>query len=290
VTNALFQEPTPQQEPQQAPQDLDQATAEAPYGYTRDPETGEVRPKKTAGRRPRGAAAPKPVGVPPSLDELKAAKDSEPKAKAREDVAPAAPAKGGSRRAPKMTAPPEPKTPFRAGPIAKGVNRIYRRAGKIIRTWDPAVGQAVIECATKEDDDDVTVGEAWEELARVNPKIRAFLERVISGGAWGSLVAAHMPIVLAILLKDSVRQRLPLSGLLGAVLDVEEDAQDRTAGQDGLAGLGAVFAGMGPEDLAAMAQTAMGFMGMTTAQMPRDPGGTGREPVPGEVIGQEPAA
>lgn len=284
ASNALFQEPAAPQEPAAESVDLDQATAEAPYGYTRD-EDGTVRPKKTAGRRPRNAPAARPAGLPPSLDELKAGAAAPRPEKPSEDVPPAAPPKAQrSVKRPKMAAAPEQRKPFRAGPIATGVNRIYRRAGKIIRVWDPAVGQAVIECATKEDDDDVSVGEAWEELARVNPKVRDFLERIITGGAVGSVVAAHMPIVLAILLKDSVRSRLPMGGLLGAVLDRDDD-QDQGQGQqaDMMGGLGAVFAGMSPEDLAQMGQMAMGMMGPMMAGMPRDPGAPLRDVIPGEL-------
>lgn len=286
MTANLFQEPEiAPSGPESDDTDPLAPTLEAPYGYTIDPETGERRPKKTAGRRPRSTpAAPRP-GVSPSLEELKATKDAAPKAKQpTEDVAPAAPSRkrGRTRPGPKMAAAaPEPKTPFRAGPIAKGVNRIYRKAGKIIKVWDPQVGAAVISCTQKEDDDDTTVGEAWEELARVNPRIRAFLERIITGGAWGSLVAAHMPIVLAILLKDSVRERLPMGGLMGAFLDRDDDEQ-----QEG-GGLGGLFGDIGPEDAAQMMAMAQNMMAGMMANMPREQPAP-RPPmtvVPGQVVG-----
>lgn len=288
MTASLFREPTlppevPGQTAMEPELDLDAPTAEAPYGYTRDPD-GTVRPKKTAGRqrRPTPGAPPKATpGLPPSIDALKAAKEAEPKAKAKpkEDVAPAAPAKGAAK-GPAMKAAPEPRGPFRAGPIAKGMNRIYKRAGKIIRTWDPEVGMAVIVCATKEDEDDVTVGEAWEELARVNPRIRAFLEKMISGGAWGSLIAAHMPIVLAFLMKDAVRQRFPLMGLVSNLMGPDDDGED--GGMPG--SLADMMAGMGPEDMTQIFAMAQGMMGGLAAQMPRDPAGPPR--APGPVVDQ----
>lgn len=286
MTANLFQEPT--LAPADGEDDTDPLapTLEAPYGYTIDPESGERRPKKTAGRRPRNTPPPARPGVSPSLEELKATKaaaEAAPKpAKPKEDVAPAAPPKQRARRGPKMAAAPEPKTPFRAGPIAKGVNRIYRQAGKIIKVWDPVVGEAVISCTKKEEDDDVTVGDAWEELARVNPRVRAFLERIITGGAIGALIGAHMPIVLAILLKDSVRDRLPMGGLVGAFLDRDDD-QEQPGG-----GLGGLLGDIGPEDAAQMMAMAQNMMAGMMANLPREQAAPPRPPmsvVPGTVVG-----
>lgn len=259
-------------------------SAEAPYGWTSDG-AGGWRPKKTAGRRKVDDPPKSPSKVSPSLEDLKAQRAAE--GPRREDIAPTPPprSKRGTdgRFRKKEAAAPQPTTPFRAGPIAKGVNKIYRKAGKIIRVWDPVIGEAVISCTRKEDDDDTTVGEAWEELARVNPRVRAFLERIIQGGAIGGIVAAHMPIILAVLLKDSVRDRLPFGGLVGAFLDRDEDEGQAPAG-----GIGGLLGDMGPEDMAQVMQMAQGMMNGMFAGMPRDPGGTGRTPtdvIPGTVVG-----
>jgi hypothetical protein len=92
--------------------------------------------------------------------------------------------------------------------IAKGVNRLYRRAGKIIRAMDADIGQAVIECTRKEDPEDITVGEAWEGLAKGNPRIRAFLLRAIADGSWTELVLAHAPIGMAIVMKPAIMRMI----------------------------------------------------------------------------------
>ena len=47
----------------------------------------------------------------------------------------------------------------------------------------------------------------------------------------------------------------------------------------------AVLGGMGPEDVAQMMQFAQGMMGGLMAQVPRDPGGTQRDP--GPVVTQD---
>jgi hypothetical protein len=270
MTTALFQEPAAQPEPGAAdvPQD-DGPSAEAPYGWTTDAETGLRRPKKAPGRRPKGAAAPKVPGLSPALDELKAqAQDRKPV----EDVAPAA-AKAErlsgrfALKAPSAAKAPEPVPPFRAGPIAKGVNKLYRRAGKIVKIWDSEVGRAIVACTVKDedDDDDITVGEAWEELARTNPRIRAFLTKFITAGAVSTLVAAHAPIMVAVMLKDGIRRRIPLLKVVDAFL-VDDDDDGMPYPSD----LAQAMGGIGPEDMAQMMQVAQQMMNSMADHLPRN--------------------
>jgi len=242
---------------------------EAPYGYTTDPD-GTRRPKKTPGR-PRKS---------PSLDELKTQKD--PAAEAGDgggrtaDRPPSASRRmRRSRRDAETPAETEKPVPqFRQGVIAKGINRLYRKGGKIVRVMDPEIGQALIEITRKEDDEDVTVGEAWEELARTNPRIRGFLLRLIAGGAWGQLFAVHGPILLAILMKDAIRKRLPFMKLIEAFL-----ADDT---EDGAPAAGTPFEGMTMPDMQSMMAMAQQFA--EQAMGGRAPGGTLRPPALGPAV------
>lgn len=171
--------------------------------------------------------------------------------------------------------------PFRAGPIAKGMNKLYKRAGKLLRVVNPMLGEACISMTRKEDDDDVTVGEAWEELARVNPGIRGFLMKMVTGGAWGTLVMAHAPLLIALLMLEPVASRFPLGRLLAAIADDNDDMihpDDEEADPDFPSfPLGGLLAQMGPADMAqmsAMAQSMMDQMGArATGSMQR--GGEG---------------
>lgn len=218
----------------------------APFGWTTDRKTGERRPKRAAGR-PR---------IAPSIDELKANRTeaeaaSGPPAPREPDIAPAS-----GRRRRRDTTPDElgqaAKDLGKPGMITKGVNRLYRRAGKIVKAMDRDIGIAIIE-ATKntadKDEPDDSVGAAWEEVCKTNPRIRRFVLRCLAGGAWSQLVMAHAPILLAIILKDGIRRRLPMANFLEAFLSTDEadelDAADAAEG-GGLAGL---MAGMTPEDL-----------------------------------------
>lgn len=268
MTTAIFKEP--QNIPgQTAIEDVDPdaPTPDAPFGWTTDPETGERRPKKTRGRQRRDAVPVETVpGVSPSLEELRAAGGP---AQRREDVAPApAPAKkgGGGAAAP---AGPAVVPPFRAGPIAKGVNRIYRRAGKIVKIWDQQVGAAIIACTRKdedeEEDDSLTVGEAWEEIARTNPQIRAFLLKALSGSAWSALFMAHAPIALALMMKDSIRRRLPFQRLTEAFL-TDEDEDGTQYPSD----ISQMMGGLDPAAVAAMSAMVQGMMPGMFGDMPRN--------------------
>lgn len=252
--------------------------ASAPLGYVIDRATGERRPKKKAGRPPKTTVQRR----------TESAKADPPPAKTEADLVPGQIIKptGSRRRQRGGPAPdPEPVAPFRAGPIAKGVNRLYRKAGKILSVWDREIGAAVIECTRKDidpetgepDPDDVTVGEAWEEIARVNPRIRRILLRMIEGGAWGQLLMAHAPILLAILMKESILKRLPMGRLLAAFMDDSESGDDIGGPQGPPAGL---FAGLTPEDL----NQAMSMFGQ---MMPPDVSGytrTGTGTVPADLF------
>lgn len=240
----------------------DAATEGAPYGYTRDPVTGEERPKKAAGR-PRKS---------PSLDELKAEKAAQDgseqpiEGKVVTDRAPEQPKHGRRKAGGGEPRAEEPVPQFRQGVIAKGMDKLYRRAGKIVKVMDPVVGAAIIETTRKDDDEDLTIGEAWEEVARHNPRIRRVLLKFLKGGAWGQLFWAHAPILLAVLMKDAIRSRIPFGRLLEAFLD----------GEDGEAAAdGTPFEGMRAEDMGeamAFAQQMMaGMMGGRGVQMPRMP-------------------
>lgn len=209
-----------------------------------------------------------PRTVPPSVDELK---DGAPGADSGEDRAPGAGAKPPKGSRAKGKREPVDVPPFRAGPIATGMNKLYARTGKILRVMDPDIGNAVLASTRKESEDDVTVGEAWEELARVNPRIRATLLKMIQGGAWGQLMMAHAPIILAILMKDAIRKRIPMFRLVSALFDADDDGT--SAGSD-------FTGGMNGGDMAqamAMAQDLVGqMMGNMGAQASRASNGTGR--------------
>lgn len=255
--------------------EADAPSDDAPYGWMTDPVTGQTRPRKRPGRRSKNAKLP--GGKSPALEELQAlgSLPDEP-----EDTAPAPPPKGRRKAMMKAELPP-----FRAGVISKGVNRLYRRAGRIIRLFDQDVGTAVIACTMTDpdDDEDLTVGEAWENLAKTNPRIRAFALRIIQGGAWGGLFTAHLPILMAIAMKDGIRERIPFMAIAETLLtdDPQEPGQQPQA-----SGMSQMMGGINPDDVAQMMAMAQGMMGQMAMGVPR-PANTPREPVNGAVWAQD---
>ncbi len=274
---------------QSAPPAQSAPDVEAPYGYTKDPKTGEMRPRKRAGRSGvvagRAQAAPQgTAGLSPSLEDLQARAAEEGQQEAAEDRVPGAERRRGRSRGKKKSAAEVPAPPFRAGPIASGMNRIYTRIGKVVKAMDRDIGLAIISITKKESADDVTVGEAWEELARTNPRIRLFLLRLIEGGAWSQLFLAHLPIAIAIVMKDGIRSRIPFGKFLGSLLEEDDDGGDEQEG-GGADLFGGLLAGMGPADFAQLGAVFNGAMAQAANNVPRGAAGTVRVPVTEEAPG-----
>lgn len=240
----------------------DDTSPEAPYGWMTDPSTGERRPRKRAGRRPKDAVPP--AGKTPALADLK---DLGGLPAADDDVAPGSGKSraGKGRKAPRAPRAATPLPPFREGVIAKGVNKLYRRAGRLLRIWDPAIGSAVIATTMATDDDDITAGEAWENLARTNPRIRALLLTLMKGGAYTDLFTTHLPILLAVMMRDGIRERIKFLPIAEAFL-VDDDETGRPSD------LSQMMGGINPDDLAQMMQVAQGMMGNVAADMSRSQG------------------
>lgn len=265
-----------------------------------DPKTGEKRPKKRPGKARNQPATPEaPERTAPAVA-------PEPPVEAESipvEVAERAPIERGEDRAPEVgrrrgkrgsaalvVVPREPKEEkpvpaFRAGPIAKGMNKFYRKVGKILRVANPALGQAMIDMTKKEDpedEDELTVGEAWEELAKTHPKIRRWLMNVVGGGAWFSLIMCHGPLVAAILMLDPIQRRFPLGRLLIALMSDDDEEDEEYDDEDGAGDPFAMAARMfGGLDQATVAQM------MSFAQQTADQAGARATGVPqrGQQVG-----
>lgn len=274
-------------------------TAEDPPGLVIDRVTGLPRPKKRPGRpRKDAGTVPEPDGGlnpplgPPSIEELRA-REPAPRAADRPPGTGKEARRGPGPAAPK---PPPDLPPFRAGPIARGVNRLYAKAGRLVTVGDPDIGRALVSITRKQiivepdgtqhvDEEDITVGEAWEELARTHPRIRAFLLKAISGGAWAQLFMAHAPILLAVMMKDGIRQRIPFHRLIAAFLSDDEPRQAPTQYQDGPAyaepespmGMSDLLGSLNTDDMDAVSEMFNGTMNQVMARM------MGRQPSPARV-------
>jgi hypothetical protein len=225
-----------------------------------DPITGERRPKKRPGRQ-RKSDAPESVadaGLSSDAGEMterapiERTPDRSPSAGRRKTRGGRRGSKSGD--APRADVPRETAEapPFRAGPIAKGMNKLYRRVGKLVKMGDPLIGQAFIDITVKDDEDDTTVGEAWEELAKANPRIRAALLKLLTGSGWGTLLACHLPILMAVGIRTGFLERLPLGGLIQAFGPDEDDSPAQYSENP--------FAGLTEQDMAQAAAFAAQLM------------------------------
>lgn len=83
----------------------------------------------------------------------------------------------------------------RRAPLAPRVANAHMMIGLGV-SFAPGIpnGQAIgIALATQAE----TIGEAWEALAKENPRVREMLEKLLTAGAVGQLLMAYMPVALA---------------------------------------------------------------------------------------------
>lgn len=171
VTGDTVANLTPPDEP------LPGMTAPAPVN---DPDPAPPSTRRGPGRPPRAGARP----PRPSEARAKAEREAKPK---------------NSSAAP---APGTPGRPSNHSKLAAALERQYVMAGAIARMFAPLTGEAMIENAT-------SCAESLADWADSNPKVRAVLERTMQGGAVAGVLAAHLPIALAVYAEVAAAQPAP---------------------------------------------------------------------------------
>lgn len=69
---------------------------------------------------------------------------------------------------------------------------------------------------------------AWDELAQKNPAVRRSLRKLTQGSAWGTVLAAHLPIAIAI-----AGAHMPKGGMPGPLRTlVDNDAAQKQEAAD----------------------------------------------------------
>jgi|SRR3954462_4416958 len=116
---------------------------------------------------------------------------------------------GGKRSAPKDT-PPRRRTPrvsrtagtstpkearvvdaLPDGTIAAGMAEMYGQIGMFWGMFDP-------QCAAALTANAVEMGKSLEAVAKESPAVRDFLQKMVTTSAWGKVIAAHLPVAMAI--------------------------------------------------------------------------------------------
>lgn len=83
--------------------------------------------------------------------------------------------------------PPKP----RPGSLKKPLQDMYGTIGMTVAMFDPVCGQAILANAE-------ACAIALENMARENEAVRRVIMSLVQTSIWGQLIAAHMPILLAI--------------------------------------------------------------------------------------------
>lgn len=107
----------------------------------------------------------------------------------------------------------------RGGPrqlTKKDLDQLRELYGGISIGLMPFNEEAAVQCADKAD----KCVDAWEALAKQNDNVRRALLAILEGGAWGVVISAHMPIMMAFVPRH-VKERMPM--LFGITPDDDED-------------------------------------------------------------------
>lgn len=77
------------------------------------------------------------------------------------------------------------------GGLESALTQMYTGMGLAVMPFDPACGRVVIENAA-------TCAESLNELAKIDPAVRRVLISLVSSSAWGAVIIAHAPILMAV--------------------------------------------------------------------------------------------
>lgn len=84
------------------------------------------------------------------------------------------------------TMPPLPR-----GGLKGSLTQMYTGIGMAVMPFDPHCGRIVIESAEH-------CAETLDELAKTNPAVRRMLIAMVTTSAWGAVIMAHAPLLMAV--------------------------------------------------------------------------------------------
>jgi hypothetical protein len=80
---------------------------------------------------------------------------------------------------------------YRPGILVKPLRDLYTSVGTLVLPFNQPVGTAFIQNAE-------ACARSLDDAARQDPRIRKALMALIASSVWGQVIAAHMPILLAL--------------------------------------------------------------------------------------------
>lgn len=104
--------------------------------------------------------------------------------------------------------PPPPPKAARNTSLKIGLEKMYANIGTMAYLADPMIGTVILQqaeqCAT-----------SLDELAKTNPKVKKALMRMMESSSYGTVIAAHLPIAIAIATKYVPELRRNYEGTVG---------------------------------------------------------------------------
>jgi hypothetical protein len=83
--------------------------------------------------------------------------------------------------------------PMPRGGLKPALAQMYTGLGIAVMPFDPSCGRVIIENADK-------CAESLDELAKTNPAVRNVLISLVTTSAWGAVIMAHAPILMAVMM------------------------------------------------------------------------------------------
>lgn len=128
--------------------------------------------------------------------------------------------KAAAKRAPKE---PVVVPKARPGHFVKPLNELYTSVGMMLLPFDPMCGTAVVKNAD-------SCAKSMDRLAQENDAVRRALNAILTTGAWGGVIAAHLPILAMVMAHHGPEKSrevvAPLASMLNA--DMESQPNDGT--------------------------------------------------------------
>jgi hypothetical protein len=98
------------------------------------------------------------------------------------------------------------------GQFEKPLTEIYISIGTLVLPFDPVCGQTFIQQAP-------ACAKSLDELAYQNEAVRKALEYFVATSVWGAVIAAHLPILLAVAMHHSSKIQDRMAAGLGDAVE-----------------------------------------------------------------------
>lgn len=98
--------------------------------------------------------------------------------------------------------PEKPAAEYKPGKYKEPVEMVHTGVGLALVKIAPQTGMRLIEDAEK-------IAIEWDKLSRVNPKVKKFLDKAFTTGAWSTLLMAYSTVGISAVQESGVLSKIP---------------------------------------------------------------------------------